>query len=204
MASAWLQSYWRVDVRIGHHGQSEEAFLSRTTSYQTGTARPAGISSDKRAAKKDEAPVVVAENRKAGFDYHLLEHFEAGLVLLGTEVKAIREGVVNLRDSYVRIEDGEAFLCKVHIGQYSHSGSSAHDPGRTRKLLLNAHELRKLIGKTAEKGLTVVPTRMYIKRGRVKVNVALAKGKQAHDKRDTIKKREADRETRAAVKSRVR
>jgi SsrA-binding protein len=173
--------------------------LSRTTSYQTGAAKPAAP-----AAKKDEAPVVVAENRKAGFDYHLLEHFEAGLVLLGTEVKAIREGVVNLRDSYVRIEDGEAFLCKVHIGQYSHSGSSAHDPGRTRKLLLNAHELRKLIGKTKEKGLTVVPTRMYIKRGRVKVDVALAKGKQAHDKRDTIKKREADRETRAAVKSRVR
>jgi len=172
--------------------------VSRTTSHQTGTPRPAP------AVKKDDPPVVVAENRKAGFDYHLLEHFEAGLVLLGTEVKAIREGVVNLRDSYVRIEGGEAFLCKVHIGQYSHSGSSAHDPGRTRKLLLNAHELRKLIGKTAEKGLTVVPTRMYLKRGRVKVDVALAKGKQAHDKRDTIKKREADRETRAAVKSRVR
>jgi SsrA-binding protein len=162
-------------------------------------ARPAAP-----AAKKDTAPVVVAENRKAGFDYHLLETFEAGLVLLGTEVKAIREGVVNLRDSYVRIEDGEGFLFKLHIGQYSHSGPSAHDPGRKRKLLLNKTELRKLIGKTAEKGLTVVPTRMYIKGGRVKVAIALAKGKKAHDKRETVKKREADRETRAAVKERVR
>jgi SsrA-binding protein len=174
--------------------------MSRTQSYQTG-ARPATPAPKK---EKDEKPVIVAENRKAGFDYHLLEHFEAGLVLVGTEVKAIREGTVNLRDSYVRIENGEAFLAKVHIGQYSHSGSSSHDPGRTRKLLLNAHELRKLIGKTAEKGFTVVPTRMYIKHGRVKVDIALAKGKQAHDKRETIKKREAVRETRAAVKSRIR
>jgi len=194
----WPASWWRGDAPIGHHWQ-HGGVLSKTTSYHTGTARPSAP-----AAKKDDAVVVVAENRKAGFDYHLLEHFEAGLVLVGTEVKAIREGVVNLRDSFVRIEGGEAFLCKVHIGQYSHSGSAAHDPGRTRKLLLNAHELRKLIGKTAEKGLTVVPTRLYIKRGRVKADIALAKGKKEHDKRETVKKREADRETRAAVKERVR
>lgn len=146
----------------------------------------------------------VAENRKAGFDYHFLDHYEAGVVLQGTEVKAIREGMVNLRDSYVRIEGGEAWLFKVHISQYSHSGSASHDPERKRKLLLNAAELRKLIGKTAEKGLTVVPTKMYFKNGRLKVAIALAKGKKAHDKRETMKKREADRETRAAVKSRVR
>lgn len=146
----------------------------------------------------------VADNRKAAFDYHFLDQFEAGIVLLGTEVKAIREGMVNLRDSYVRIEGGEAWLFKVHVGQYSHSGFSVHDPERKRKLLLNATELRKLIGKTAEKGLTIVPTRMYFKNGRLKIAIALAKGKKAHDKRETMKKREADRETRAAVKSRVR
>ncbi len=174
--------------------------VSRTATHTTRPTRPAPVASK----KKDDAPVVVAENRKAGFDYHLIETFEAGLVLVGTEVKAIREGVVNLRDSYVRIENGEAWLFKVHIGQYSHSGSSSHDPGRKRKLLLNKHELRKLIGKTTEKGLTVVPVRMYFKNGRVKVAVSIAKGKKAHDKRETIKKREADRETRAAVKERVR
>jgi SsrA-binding protein len=151
-----------------------------------------------------DAIVPVADNRKAGFDYHLLDHYEAGVVLLGTEVKAIREGMVNLRDSYVRIEKGEPWLFKVHIGQYSHSGSSAHDPERKRKLLLNAHELRKLVGKTAEKGLTVVPTKLYFKNGRLKVGIALAKGKKAHDKRETMKRRDADRETRAAVKERVR
>jgi SsrA-binding protein len=174
--------------------------MSRTATHVIRPPRPAPAA----AKKKDDTPVVVAENRKAAFDYHLIEHFEAGLVLLGTEVKAIREGVVNLRDSYVRIENGEAFLFKVHIGQYSHSGSSAHDPGRTRKLLLNKQELRKLIGKTTEKGMTVVPTRLYFKGGRLKVAISLAKGKKAHDKRETVKKREADRETRAAVKERVR
>lgn len=146
----------------------------------------------------------VADNRKAAFDYHFLEQYEAGMVLLGTEVKAIREGMVNLRDSYVAIDRGEAWLHKMHIGQYSHAGSSAHDPGRTRKLLLHASELRKLIGRTREKGLTIVPTRLYFKNGRLKVGIALAKGKKAHDKRETIRKRDADRETRAAVKSRVR
>ena len=174
--------------------------MSRSAPHIVRPPRPAPVA----ARKTNDEPVMVAENRKAGFDYLLLESFEAGLVLVGTEVKAIRAGGVNLRDSYVRIERGEAWLFKVHIGQYSHSGSSTHDPDRKRKLLLNKSELRKLIGKTAEKGLTVVPTRMYLKRGRVKVVVALAKGKKAHDKRETMKKRDADRETRAAVKERVR
>ena len=155
------------------------------------------------AAKADKIDPV-ADNRKATFDYLFLDQFEAGIALLGTEVKAIREGMVNLRDSYVRIEGGEAWLFKVHVGQYSHSGSSVHDPERKRKLLLNAAELRKLIGKTKEKGNTIVPTKLYFKNGRLKVAIALAKGKKAHDKRETMKKRDADRETRAAVKSRVR
>lgn len=145
---------------------------------------------------------LIADNRKAGHDYHFLETFEAGLVLQGTEVKAIREGRVNLRDSYCRLQNGEAYLLGAHIGQYSHGGYMSHDPTRTRKLLLNRIELNKLLGKTTEKGLTIVPIRMYFKGGRVKVAVALAKGKNTIDKRETVRRREAERETRAAMKSR--
>jgi SsrA-binding protein len=151
---------------------------------------------------KQTADELITDNRKAGHDYHLLETFEAGLVLAGTEVKAIREGRVNLRDSYCRLERGEAFLLGAHIGQYSHDTYSGHDPTRPRKLLLRREELNKLLGKTTEKGLTIVPLRMYLKRGRVKIAVALAKGKNTIDKRETIRRREAERETRAAIKGR--
>jgi SsrA-binding protein len=143
----------------------------------------------------------IAENRKAYHDYHLLETFEAGIVLLGTEVKAIREGRVNLRDSFARLDDGEAYLYNVNISPYSHRGYAEHEPLRRRKLLLHRDEIRKLVGKTVEKGMTLVPVRMYFKNGRVKVAVSLAKGKKEYDKRETIKKRETDRETRAAIKS---
>jgi SsrA-binding protein len=153
-------------------------------------------------AEDKKVEQLIADNRKAGFDYHILESFEAGLVLAGTEVKAIREGRVNLRDSFCRLERGEAFLLNVHIGQYSHGGYASHDPLRARKLLLNRAELNKLLGKTSEKGLTIVPLRMYFKKGRVKVAIGLAKGKKSYDKRETIRRREADRETRAAVKTR--
>ncbi len=153
---------------------------------------------------REEAQKNIAENRKAFHDYHIIETFEAGVVLVGTEVKAIREGSANLRDSFARLEDGEVWLYNAHINPYSHRGYANHEPTRRRKLLLHRQEIRKLIGKTVEKGMTLVPTRMYFKNGHVKVSLALAKGKQAHDKRETIKKREADRETRAAVKSRGR
>jgi len=152
--------------------------------------------------EREKAQSSVAENRKAFHDYHLLETFEAGLVLLGTQVKAIREGRVNLRDSYARVEDGEVFLYNVNISPYSHRGYADHEPLRRRKLLLHRDEIRKLIGKTVEKGLTLVPVRMYFKNGRVKIAVSLAKGKKDYDKRETIKRRETERETRAAVKSR--
>ena len=151
---------------------------------------------------REEAQKNIAENRKAFHDYHILETFEAGIVLVGTEVKAIREGSANLRDSFARLEDGEVWLYNVHINPYSHRGYADHEPTRRRKLLLHRQEIRKLIGKTVEKGLTLVPTRLYFKSGHVKVALALARGKQAHDKRETIKRREADRETRAAVKER--
>jgi SsrA-binding protein len=153
---------------------------------------------------RTEEETLITDNRKAGHDYHFLETFEAGVVLLGTEVKAIREGRVNLRDAYCRLQQGEAYLLGAHIGQYSHGGYQSHDPTRTRKLLLTAAELNKLLGKTTEKGLTVVPTRMYFRRGKVKLTVALARGKNTIDKRETVRRREAERETRAAIKSRQR
>jgi SsrA-binding protein len=152
---------------------------------------------EREAAQKN-----IAENRKAFHDYHILETFETGLVLLGTEVKSIREGNVNLRDSFARIENGEVFVYGLHIQPYSHRGYADHEPLRPRKLLLHAHEIRKLIGKTVERGMTLVPLRMYFKAGKVKVALGLARGKQLHDKRETIKRRETERETRAAVKQR--
>ena len=154
--------------------------------------------------EREKAQRVVADNRKAFHDYHVLETWEAGLVLLGTEIKAIREGRVNLRDSYARVDNGEVWLANVHISPYSHSGYSSHEERRQRKLLMHTHEIRKLAGKVKEKGLTLVPLQMYFKNGRVKVTLALVKGKQAHDKRETIRRREVDRETRAAVKARQR
>ena len=147
---------------------------------------------------------VIADNRKALHDYHILESWEAGVMLLGSEVKAIREGRVNLRDSYARVDKGEVWLLNVHISPYSHIGYTRHDERRQRKLLLHEHEIRKLAGQVTERGLTLVPLQMYFKNGRVKVQLALVKGKQLHDKRETIRRRESDRETRAAVKARQR
>jgi SsrA-binding protein len=154
--------------------------------------------------ERQKAERLLAENRKAYHDYEILETYEAGLVLVGTEVKAIREGRVNLRDSYARVERGEVWAFNVHISPYSHRGYVDHQPLRSRKLLLHKAEIRKLIGRTVEKGLTLVPLRMYLLRGRVKLAVGLARGKKAHDKRETIKRREVDRETRAAIKERGR
>jgi SsrA-binding protein len=152
--------------------------------------------------ERELARASIAENRKAYHDYHLLETFEAGIALLGTEVKAIREGRVSLRDSFARIDHGEVFLYNVNISPYSHRGYADHEPLRPRKLLLHRDEIRKLIGKTVERGMTLVAVRMYFKNGRVKVALSLAKGKKDYDKREAIKRRETDRETRAAVKSR--
>ena len=152
---------------------------------------------DRKAAER-----ILADNRKAAHDYHLLETFEAGMVLVGTEVKAIREGRVNLRDSYARCEDGGVWVYNIHISSYSHRGYADHVPTRRRKLLLHTQEIRKLTGKTVEKGMTLVPVRMYLRNGRVKLAVSLAKGKKTYDKRETIKRRAAERETRAAMKQR--
>ncbi len=151
--------------------------------------------------EREKAQKLLADNRKATHDFELIETYEAGMVLLGTEVKAIREGRINLRDSYARVEGGEVWAFNVHISPYSHRGYAEHPPLRKRKLLLHRAEIRKLIGRTVEKGLTLVPVRMYLKDGKVKMAVSLARGKKMHDKRETIKRREIDRETRAAVKN---
>lgn len=155
-------------------------------------------------SEREKAQKVIADNRKAFHDFHVLDTWEAGVVLLGTEVKAIREGRVNLRDSFARLDKGEIWLQNVHISPYSHSGYAFHEERRQRKLLMHRHEIQKLTGKIQEKGLTLVPLQMYFKSGKVKVALALVKGKQAHDKRETIRRREVDRETRAAVKERHR
>jgi SsrA-binding protein len=154
--------------------------------------------------EREKAQRIIADNRKAFHDYHVLDTWEAGVALLGTEVKAIREGRVNLRDSFARLDKGEVWLMNVHISPYSHTGYAHHDERRQRKLLLHRHEIQKMAGQVNQKGLTLVPLQMYFKAGRIKVALALVKGKQAHDKRETIRRREVDRETRAAVKARSR
>jgi SsrA-binding protein len=156
------------------------------------------------AKPKPRDPVASGErdaavNRAAGHNYFLLDRFEAGVALRGTEVKSIREGKANLKDAYGLIKDGEAFLLNAHIGPYSHGTYANHDAVRTRKLLLHPQELRKLWGKTQQKGFTLIPTRLYFRNGRVKCELAVAKGKQDWDKRETERKREADREARAAI-----
>jgi SsrA-binding protein len=140
-----------------------------------------------------------AVNRIASHNYFLLEKFETGIALSGTEVKSIRAGRANLKDSYGLVKDGELWLLNCHIGPYEHGSYANHAPLRTRKLLVHAEEIRKLIGKTQQKGLTLIPTRMYFKNGRVKVELAVAKGKQLWDKRETERRRTADKEAREAV-----
>ena len=155
------------------------------------------VMSDRKRAER-----LLADNRKAHHDYHILHTYEAGIVLLGTEVKSIREGRVNLRDSFARVEGGEVFIYNIHVSPYSHRGYADHEPTRRRKLLFHKSEIRRLIGKTVERGMTLVPVRMYLKNGRVKVVVGVAKGKKLYDKRETLRRREAERETRRAIKQR--
>ena len=155
-------------------------------------------------AKQPAERKYAAQNRKARHNYFIDEVYEAGVMLAGTEVKSLRQGKGNLGDAYATDQNGEIWLYNFNIPEYDSGGYTKHEPKRARKLLLHAHEIRKLIGKTVERGMTLVPLRMYFKDGRVKIALALAKGKQAHDKRDAIKKREVERETRAAVKERRR
>ena len=139
------------------------------------------------------------DNRQAGHNYHLLERFEAGVALTGTEVKAAKSGRIQLKDAYAEVEANEAWLMNAHISQYSHGNRENHEPTRRRKLLLHRQEIDKLLGKTREQGLTLIPTKMYLKNGHIKVELAVAKGKKLHDKRETERKREMEAEARAAI-----
>jgi SsrA-binding protein len=137
---------------------------------------------------------LVSQNRKARHDYHIQETVEAGLVLTGPEVKSLRLGRANLKDSYAQPKSGEIFLHQVHISPYENSPLGDQDPTRTRKLLLHQHEIRRLVSKIKEKGLTLIPLRLYFRGGKAKIELALAKGKKSYDKRETIRKRDLDRE----------
>jgi SsrA-binding protein len=156
------------------------------------------------AKKPETGEKLIASNKKALHDYFVLQKFEAGIVLTGTEMKSLRAGRANLKDAYVLLKDREAYLFGAHISPYTHGNLQNHDPERTRKLLLNRRELDKLYGETAEKGLTVVPLRLYFKGSRVKAEIAVVKGKKQYDKRDTERGRELDREAQQAMKERGR
>ena len=150
----------------------------------------------------EEGEKVIATNRKALFNYEVLERAEAGVALLGSEVKSIREGGLNFRDSFVEFRGGELYLVGCRIGPYSHANLQNHAEGRDRKLLLHKREILKIGGRATEKGFTIVPLKAYFKKGRVKVEIGLARGKQAHDKRAALRDKDIERETRQAVKDR--
>jgi SsrA-binding protein len=145
---------------------------------------------------------LIAENRKARHDYELLERYEAGLVLTGTEVKSLRDGGASLQQAYADLRDGEVWLIGAHIAEYGQGNVHNHEPDRDRKLLLHRREIASLLGKVRERGLTLVPTRLYFKDGKVKVEVAVARGKERRDKRRDIAKRDAERQIERALKSR--
>jgi SsrA-binding protein len=143
---------------------------------------------------------ILSDNRSAGHNYHLSDRMEAGIVLTGTEVKSARDGKIQLKDAFAEVHANEAWLVNAHIGQYSHGNIMNHEPTRRRKLLLHRQEIDKLLGQTREKGLTLIPTKLYLKDGRVKVEIALGKGKKIHDKRESEREREMNAEARAGMR----
>ncbi|NOZ55703.1 MAG: SsrA-binding protein SmpB [Calditrichaeota bacterium] len=150
-----------------------------------------------------EGEKTVVTNRKARHQYHILETIEAGIVLQGTEVKSLRQGKVNLGDAYAKIKDGEIWLVEMHISPYEQGNVFNHEPRRPRKLLLHKREIKRLIGKVQERGLTLIPLRIYFKRGKAKVELALAKGKKLYDRREDIKRRDEEREVSRSLRRRV-
>jgi SsrA-binding protein len=169
--------------------------MPRHTTHQVEPNKPKNVKRDPIASGERDATF----NRAAGHNYFLEDSLEAGIALTGSEVKSIRAGRANLKDSYALLKDGELWLLNAHIGAYENAGYAGHTPLRTRKLLVRADELRKLQSKTQQKGYTLVPIRMYFKNGKIKCEIALAKGKQSWDKRETERRRTADREAREAI-----
>jgi SsrA-binding protein len=154
------------------------------------------------AKERPDGEKIVCVNRQARHNYFIDEIYEAGLVLLGSEVKSLREGKANLKDSYARIQRGEAFLVNAHVSPYSGANQFNHEPTRTRKLLLHAGEIERLTGKTKVRGLTLIPLKLYFKNGRAKVELGLARGKKLYDKRETLRKKIAEREVERSLKAR--
>ncbi len=156
------------------------------------------------AAGTDEDGIkIIVQNRKARHDYHAIDTWEAGIALQGTEVKSLRNGKANLRDSFARVDGNEVFLHNVHIGEYEEANQFNHEPMRKRKLLLHRLEIKRMRGRVEEKGLTLIPLKLYFKRGRAKVEIALAKGKREYDRRQDIAKRDARRDLERALKERT-
>jgi len=169
--------------------------MARHTIHQTEPNKPKNVKRDPVASGERDA----TQNRAAGHNYFLEDKLETGVVLTGSEVKSIRAGRANLKDAYALVKDGELWLLNAHIGAYEHGSYANHAPLRTRKLLVHRDELRKLLGKSQQRGYTLVPTRMYFRNGKIKCEIALAKGKQSWDKRETERRRTADREAREAI-----
>jgi SsrA-binding protein len=169
--------------------------MARQTTHQIEPNKPKNVKRDPIASGERDATF----NRAASHNYFLEDKMEAGIVLTGSEVKSVRAGRANLKDGYALLKDGELWLLNAHIGAYENAGYAGHTPLRTRKLLVRADELRKLQAKTQQKGYTLVPTRMYFKNGKIKCEIALAKGKQSWDKRETERRRTADKEAREAI-----
>jgi SsrA-binding protein len=169
--------------------------MARQTTHQTEPNKPKNVKRDPIASGERDATF----NRAASHNYFLEDKMETGIVLNGSEVKSVRAGRANLKDGYALLKDGELWLLNAHIGAYENAGYAGHTPLRTRKLLVRADELRKLQAKTQQKGYTLVPTRMYFKNGKIKCEIALAKGKQSWDKRETERRRTADKEAREAI-----
>lgn len=150
--------------------------------------------SQKKETIKGKGTRLVCQNKKAYHDYEILETFEAGMVLLGTEVKSLREGRANLKDSHAKVRKGEIYLYGLHISPYTHASYENHEPERVRKLLLHRYEIKRLVGKTQERGFSLIPLKIYFKEGKAKVELALARGKKLYDKRETLKRKEEARE----------
>jgi SsrA-binding protein len=155
-------------------------------------------------AKKDSAQKIIAQNKTARLNYFIDDTYEAGIVLVGTEVKSIREGRVNLKDSYAMVKEGEVWLHEMHVSPYSHGNRYNHEPLRTRKLLLHHREINKLYGKSREKGLTLIPLKIYFKNGKVKVEVGVGHGKKLYDKREDMKLKDDKRDMQRAMRERNR
>lgn len=169
--------------------------MARQVTHQTEPNKPKNVKRDPVASGERDASV----NRAASHNYFLEDRMETGIMLSGSEVKSVRAGRANLKDAYALVKDGELWLLNAHIGAYENAGYAGHVEKRTRKLLVHKEELRRLLGKSQQKGFTLVPTRMYFKNGKIKVEIALAKGKQTWDKRETERRRAADKEAREAV-----